>query len=222
MIDFDKIRNALLQDDVSFQKVFNDSVSIVERHNDNTGIMQTINININIIPESWYIDKFDEKIQKIRSILKNQKCADIVIWQWNQNCWQLYILEIKRTVGRSVWAKIKNQFLGAYRLCRILAAVLDIEFETVQFYTVFVNDRINTDSNTDDSDNTDFPEPELNIPDNNLLPKTEWNSTHIQFNDYGWMQNYTDRRYQHTKLHITDTSNGIHEGTFVLTSEIEN
>jgi hypothetical protein len=216
MPDLDKIRRTLLQNGGNFQKVSDDSFSLVEKFDDNTGSTQKIRVNIEVAPESWYIEQFDNKNRNLKCVLKKQCCADTVIWQCDQNHWQLHILEIKQSVGRDEWEKIKNQFLGAYRLCRMLAAVLDIEFETVRFYTVFVNDKINTNSNTDESDSTDFLEPELDIPNNILLPETEWNSSQIQFNDCGWEQNYTDRKYQHKKLPIDVSSSGIIEETLVL------
>ncbi|MDR2704138.1 MAG: hypothetical protein LBC02_00005 [Planctomycetaceae bacterium] len=227
MPDLNEIQKALLQNGGNFQKVSDGLFSFVEKFDDDAGITRRIRINIKIVPESWYIEQFDKKNRNLKCVLKKQCCSDTVIWQWYQNHWQLYILEIKQSVGRDEWEKIKNQFLGSYRLCRMLAAVLDIEFETVQFYTVFVNDKINTDkintnSNTDESDNTDFLEPELNIPNNTLLPKTELNSPQIRFNNYGWEQNYTDREYRHTRLPIDATlNNGILEGTFVLALETE-
>ncbi|MDR2439608.1 MAG: hypothetical protein LBE12_09610 [Planctomycetaceae bacterium] len=216
MPDLDKIRKALLQNGGNFQKVSDGLFPLIENFDDDAGNTQTIHVNIQVVTESWCIEQFDKKNKSLKCVLKKQCCSDTVIWQCDQNHWQLHIFEIKQSVGRDEWEKIKNQFLGAYRLCRMLAAVLDIEFETVQFYTVFVNDKINTNSNTDESDNTDFLEPELNIPNNILLPETEWNSSQIQFNDCGWEQNYTDREYQHTKLPIDVSSNGILEGILVL------
>jgi hypothetical protein len=154
----------------------------------------------------WFIDSMDSKCQTIKNCLKKTKCADGVIWQLSDNnCWCLHIFELKKKVTKSSyktnWDHIKLQFAGAYRICKMIAAALDIEFEKIIFYTAYQIDEIGSTTPEPDTDTIDY-----RIPDESVSPTFEWNSEKLRFgnqpNMSGWLQHFTTDEYEHKKIQM--------------------
>lgn len=214
MTDFDTLRQQIIHHDVDPFEKGNGSVDFTETYKIGNvpGMMR---LTVQSPRNFWFVDKLDgNKLTHLKNFLQRKRCADGVIWEQREaDQWILHVVELKRSVNVSVWEHIKSQFAVAYRLCRMVAASLDIEFEQVLFYTALVND--NVSSNSDDTADIDpiIETPELDMPDDMPLPWDEWKSGRCRIGDNGWSNNYTDREYIHNKICLTETINGTYVST---------
>ncbi|MGN0170901.1 MAG: hypothetical protein ACI39H_09105 [Lachnospiraceae bacterium] len=80
---------------------------------------------------------------------ENQKCADYVIFENNEDRWRIHIFELKRSIGVAEWKKTKSQFSGALQNALALAGVLGIQVElkNLILYTVYRNDKLKDAAN---------------------------------------------------------------------------
>ncbi len=80
---------------------------------------------------------------------KCKKTADCIVFEQKTNCnWALHIFEMKRTVKSKEWAKIQEQFKGAYYNALSIAGFLGINdvINETKLYTCFLNDKMSVDS----------------------------------------------------------------------------
>lgn len=72
------------------------------------------------------------------------KCADVFIFVYEEDGWELHVMEWKRTVNTSTFAEGKEQFrLGIWN-ARAVAAFLDITIKRTYLYVGFRTDAIST------------------------------------------------------------------------------
>ena len=221
MIDFDILCKRILQ-----ERAFEKCNGTVEFSENNMFLTMTLP------KESWCVKKLDGKFQTLKKALRTPKCSDAVVWmQTDSGQWNLHIFELKETVTKfgksSGWDHIKCQFVRAYRLCKMIAAALDIEFEQVVFYTVFTNDDdissvFATDvSETDDTEDPSILLPDRDMPDDMPSPRIEWASEKCRFDDNGWSDNYTTKEHPHKRILLTESINETYvaTGSLVLTGK---
>ncbi len=206
---------------------YDNTIQIEEVGIEDTVSNERINMRLNVqfLKEAWCIGDLDSAPHRrtLQSILNQQKanlknkCADATIWiQNDSDKWELHIFELKKTVTRSGkdnrWSIIKKQFVGAYRVCKMLAVALDIDFSRVVFYTVYINDdALATQKPSKDALDD---EPAESFPDPDML---EWVSGTCQLGDDGWFNNYTDREYPHVKIRLHSSNNIDFLETYSLT-----
>ena len=212
MIDFDGLLKRIVQDN-PFEKC-NGTVEFSENN---------MVFGMTLPREAWCIKKMDSKFQTFKNALRKRTCADAVVWiPTDSGRWILHIIEIKGTITRfsnnTSWEHIKRQFVGAYRLCRMVAVALDIAFEHVIFYTAFVNDDDIASQSVDFADTDDTEDPSIILPDRDMAddmpsPRIEWASGKCRLDDSGWSHNYTDKEHTHIRIKLAE----LPDGTFVST-----
>jgi len=174
---------------------------------------------------AWCVKNLDIKFQSLKNDLRKRNCADTAIWALTDSGqWILHIIELKTTVTRSgnntSWEHVKRQFVGTYRICKMVAAALDIEFEQVIFYTGFVNDddiyQTIAPADTDNTENPSVLIPCRGTADDVSPPRIEWASGKCRLEDYGWSDSYTDKAYTHIGVRLTESE----DGTYTLTTPL--
>ena len=217
-MDFDVLQKRILQN-APFEKC-NGTIEFSEGE-------QNMVLNMTLPREFWCVKNLDDKFKTLKNTLRKPKCADATIWAFANSTHDskrlvLHIIEMKKTVTKSGeksgWEYIKCQFVGAYRLCRMVAAALDIEFEQVIFYTAFVNDDDIASQSADFSDTDDTEDPSIILPDRDMaddipFPSIEWASGKCRLDDSGWSNNYTDKEHTHIRIKLEE----LPDGTFVST-----
>jgi hypothetical protein len=170
MADFDVLRHQIIEKGyASFEQgksteVFGENYNI---HN-MTGTMQ---LEVQSSHNFWFIRNADRsQLTHIKNFLCRKRCADTIIWEYvNSKQWILHIIEMKRTVddsdSSSGWSHIKSQFAVAYRVCRMVAVALDIDFDQVLFYTAFVNDKISSRTGSAPEEDPVCERPDPDMPD---------------------------------------------------------
>ena len=206
MTDFHTLQKRIVQGD-HFEKCCGTAEFSEDKH--------SMFLNMTLPKEAWCVKKLDTKFQSLKHGLRKNDCADAVIWMpTDSGQWVLHIIEMKKTVTRSSnntsWEHIKSQFVGAYRICRMVAAALDIEIEQVVFYTAFVNDNL---SDTDDTEDPVIFLPDREMPDDIAFPQIEWASGKCRLGDSGWSDNYTDKEHIHIGIQLKESD----DGTYTLT-----
>jgi len=144
-----------------------------------------------------------------------RKCIDHFILLKCKDCWELHMIEMKTTVDRDEWEKIKQKFRASYWNIRILTQFLGISFdiERVFLYTTYENEDLGMEKSSN---------PRVNvlrvggyIPD----ASKEWNGeilTSIR------IVPYDDRdeaifKFRHTKIQMKRSDDGERlEGTYTL------
>ena len=215
MTDFNILQKRIIQGD-PFEKC-NGTVVVSEKG-------QSMLLNIVLSGEAWCVKNMDNKFESLKNNLRKRKCADTAIWMpTDSGQWVLHIIEMKKTVTRSCndtsWDHIKRQFVGAYRICRMVAAALDIEIEQVVFYTAFNNDddislRVIDSSDVDDTEDPVAMRVDPDMPDDMPSPMVEWASGKCSLGDNGWADNYTEKRHTHIRIKMTELPNGTYESTY--------
>lgn len=79
---------------------------------------------------------------------KCKKTADCIVFEQKVgDDWALHIFEMKRTVKAKEWAKIQEQFKGAYYNALAIAGFLGIEdrINDIRLYTCYSNDKLGLD-----------------------------------------------------------------------------
>lgn len=123
---------------------------------------------------------------------KNQKCADYVLYEYKENSWEMYIFELKRSIGLSQWDQIKEQAKGAMQNGLAIAGFLGIEIslERTRLYSVYRNDKIN-----------DYANPgklryqmHNRISTENSEEKCDWNASKVKLDFLG------EREFMHHKV----------------------
>ncbi|MDR1964385.1 MAG: hypothetical protein LBQ50_11445 [Planctomycetaceae bacterium] len=147
--------------------------------------------------------------------LKNQKCADGVIWEYlKEKCYRLHLFEMKRTMKPQTWIKIKEQFHGAYLRCRMIANLLEWDIDKyVALYTVFYRDMFEHTS----IEGTDFVFEHISTNTNVVREKLEWDSDQCDIRQLGLPSHFGTPYFRHYKVALNNlNSDGIPEGIFVL------
>jgi hypothetical protein len=134
--------------------------------------------------------------------LKNQKCADAVIWEHlNGNRYRLHLFEMKRTMKPSVWEDAKTQFHGAYLRCRLIAGLLDWEIDNCTvLYSVFHKDQFQNPP----IENTDPILERVPTDSNKVREKIEWDQGNIIINGLSPYFGYLVFRHKKIPLKKSD------------------
>lgn len=210
MTDFESLRRSIIdKGNDPFEKGEN-SIEFVEEYTVD-GYSGSMRLTFQSSRTFWFVRELDNnKFTHLKKFLRRKNCADAVVWEQTEaKQWVLHIVELKRSVDVAVWEHIKNQFIVAYRLCKMVAASLDIEFDRVLFYTALVNDNVPNPRRTYDEDPL-IETADLDIPDDAPLPEREWNSGTCRLYDDGWSSNYCDRDYIHRRIMMEETDDGTY------------
>ena len=137
----DKTQKRLQLFDSNLVKTSNQELHILE-----TKKAGSADLTVQIQNPSILFTKLEDK--KLGYFI-NQCCADSVLFEYKNEKWVLHIFELKRSVERNAWDKIKTQFQGAIQNAYALAGVLGIEFDmkNIHVYTVYRNDKFNQQAN---------------------------------------------------------------------------
>ena len=225
MTDFDVLRRQIISNGAApFER---GGTAVFTEEYDVEGKPAVMRLTVQSSYDFWFIRDADKsKLTYCKNFLQRKRCADTVIWELTDSGqWVLHIIEMKRTVDDSGssrgWEHIKSQFTVAYRLCKMVAASLDIEFDQVLFYTAFVNDKISsrTGNISEEDPVTERVDPDMS--DDTPSPWTEWASGICRLGDKGWFNNYTTREHPHKKILLTESTNGTYvaTGSLVLTDK---
>jgi hypothetical protein len=147
--------------------------------------------------------------------LKNQKCADAVIWEpLNGKRYRLHLFEMKHTVKPSVWSKIKDQFNGAYLCCRLIAYLLDWEIDNCTvLYSVYHEERFQNPP----IENTDPILERVPTDSNKVCEKTEWDSNQCNILSDVSLSHFGELNFRHTKIKLEKSDpNAIPSGESFL------
>lgn len=210
MTDFESLRRSIIdKGNDPFEKGEN-SIEFVEEYTVD-GYSGSMRLTFQSSRTFWFVRELDNnKFTHLKKFLRRKNCADAVVWEQTEaKQWVLHIVELKRSVDVAVWEHIKNQFIVAYRLCKMVAASLDIEFDRVLFYTALVNDNVPNPRRTYDEDLL-IETTDLDIPDDAPLPEREWHSGMCRLYDDGWSSNYCDRDYIHRRIMMEETDDGTY------------
>ncbi|MDR2641594.1 MAG: hypothetical protein LBC74_02245 [Planctomycetaceae bacterium] len=145
--------------------------------------------------------------------LKNQKCADAVIWEHlDAKRYRLHLFEMKRTIKPSKWEEVKDQFNGAYLCCRLIAGLLDWEIDNCTvLYSVFHKDLFQNPP----VENTDPILERVPTDSNKVQEEIEWNQCNIIIN--GLPPHFGDLIFRHKKIKLEKSdSNAIPSGEISL------
>lgn len=109
-------------------------------------------------------------------IFSNKKRADGILFVQADKCWELLIVELKRTVRHKEWMKIKEQWHGAWLHALALSGLLEAPFtRTPRFLVAYRKDAIGEDT----------PDPVLLKSPENALAFKEWTEGSAVLNEIG-------------------------------------
>ena len=92
---------------------------------------------------SMCISNFDNKKTDFKFLKSNESLhlstrVDHVVFELNQNQkWDVFLIEMKTTIGSRTWNKVKGKFLASYLVTKAIAAIIDFEIENFYFYTTY-------------------------------------------------------------------------------------
>lgn len=136
---------------------------------------------------------FHNSDKNVLGYLKDEKCADAIIFQKRQNKWYLNIVEFKKTINVNSLRHSMQQFKGAVINSLAAAGILDIhEFDDICFYSAYREDKISEQRNEN---------PVLfKYPDNIRLVK-QWDGSFISFD-------FLDKVSSYKKIPLDENGNG--------------
>lgn len=128
--------------DNNLVKVSSENLHIIEKKSGGEA-----DLTVNLQNPSILFEKLEDK--KLGYFV-NKCCADNVLFEYKNEKWILHIFELKRSVGKSEWGKIKSQFRGALQNAFTLCGLLDIvmQVDDIHVYTVYRNDKLNNYANS--------------------------------------------------------------------------
>ena len=183
--------------DNNLVKVSSENLHIVEKKSGGEA-----DLTVKLKNPSILFEKLEEK--KLGYFI-NKCCADNVLFEYKNEKWILHIFELKRSVGKSDWGKIKLQFRGALQNAFALSGLLGIkiQMQDIHVYTAYRNDKLNHQANSVKQRVQMYGKEDSEL----VEARKEWNATQISFD--------VDETYvcKHTKIKL-DVETG--EGEFVL------
>jgi len=80
---------------------------------------------------------------KIHFIFKNKRRADGILFTKSETGWDLFVVELKKTVKTKEWRKIKEQWHGAWLHAMALSGVLEAPLsKKIRFVVAYQNERV--------------------------------------------------------------------------------
>lgn len=93
-----------------------------------------------LLPQAGVLFQYSSKIH---FIFKNKRRADGILFVKSAKRWDLFVIELKKTVKPKEWQKIKEQWHGAWLHAMALSGVLGASLSgNIRFVVAFQNDRI--------------------------------------------------------------------------------
>ena len=141
-----------------------------------------------------------------------RKCVDHFVLRKNFDHWELHMIEMKRTINRSNWYKVKEQVRASYFMIKALSVFLGLYFrdEDIFVYTAYGYDKMNS-MDTEISIRQPTGERLINHVD-------EWKSGHIcvKLVDFNGEENHV--KFSHTPIKLTEIEEEGLKGSFSLSS----
>jgi len=134
-------------------------------------------------------------------VFKHQKVADWIVIEFLDETFKsvnLHLIELKRTITDSSWAKAKEQLKGALEHSFLLKGLFEYKIEEIFCYTAYVNDNLST------RDTTNPVLLKNSLGNHQQSSSLDWNSNEINIHNK-WLQ--------HKKIQLElvgDTGKGVY------------
>lgn len=141
-LDFKRIHNSI------YVQHHSNVIEIEEKSNDGEAILEFIFHSSN--PNIAYYEIKAEHKKFLEKLVGNNKCCDGILLRIENEKADIFLIELKSTMGAKTWEKVQKQFRGAALVAMAFCAILGAEVNSLSLYTAYlddseVNDEIETE-----------------------------------------------------------------------------
>lgn len=111
-------------------------------------------LKLSIEDENICVEEYDKKgrcgFTKVNKKFGMQKCIDHFVLKRDGDSWDLYMIEMKSSVGDKKWLEIKAKIRSSLLNIKALCVFLGITLNNIYAYTTYENERFTRPENTAD------------------------------------------------------------------------